>query len=70
MAMLGRLILLATIVGFASLPIRLNAQAAKPAATQDWDKLLEAAKTEGKVTVSIPASAEMRKQLEATFKKR
>jgi iron(III) transport system substrate-binding protein len=70
MTMLGRGLLIAAIIGLASLPIRLNAQAAKPAATQDWDKLLEAAKTEGKVTVSIPASAEMRKQLEATFKKR
>ena len=36
----------------------------------EWDKLLDAAKKEGKVTVSIPASAEMRKQIEEQFKKR
>jgi len=70
MAMLGRVLFLAALIELAALPIRLNAQAAKPVATQDWDKLLEGAKKEGKVTASIPASAEMRKQLEAGFKKR
>src|SRR5919109_307419 len=35
-----------------------------------WDKLVEAAKKEGKVTVSVPASAEMKKQVEEQFKKR
>ena len=36
----------------------------------EWEKLLEAAKKEGKVTVSIPASAELRKALEENFRKR
>jgi iron(III) transport system substrate-binding protein len=36
----------------------------------EWEKLLEAAKKEGKVTVSIPASAELRKLLEENFRKR
>jgi iron(III) transport system substrate-binding protein len=33
----------------------------------DWDKIVEAANKEGKVTVSIPTSAELRKQFEAAF---
>ena len=36
----------------------------------EWDKLVNAAKKEGKVTVSIPASAEVKKQIEDQFKKR
>ncbi len=40
---------------------------AKPA---DWDKIVEAAKKEGKVVVSIPSSADLRKGLETTFKQR
>lgn len=43
----------------------------KPTAWQvEWDKTLEAARKEGKVTISIPASADMRKQVEENFKKR
>jgi ABC-type Fe3+ transport system substrate-binding protein len=42
----------------------------KAAGPAEWDKVVDAAKKEGKVTVSIPASAEMRKQLEDQFKKR
>ena len=45
-------------------------QQGKAPSSAEWDKLIEAAKKEGKVTVSIPASAEMRKQLEEQFKKR
>ena len=45
-------------------------QQSKTAGSADWDMLVDAAKKEGKVTVSIPASAEMRKQLEDQFKKR
>lgn len=45
-------------------------QPSKTAGPADWDMLVDAAKKEGKVTVSIPASAEMRKQLEDQFKKR
>jgi iron(III) transport system substrate-binding protein len=43
------------------------AQTAKPA---DWDKVVEAAKKEGRVVVSIPPSAELRKGLEEAFTKR
>jgi iron(III) transport system substrate-binding protein len=47
-----------------------DAQWAKVSSSADWEKLVDAARKEGKVTVSIPASAEMRKQLEENFKKR
>jgi iron(III) transport system substrate-binding protein len=36
----------------------------------EWEKLLDAARKEGKVTVSLPASNEMKKQIEEQFKKR
>ena len=47
-----------------------SGQQDKASGLVEWEKLLDAAKQEGKVTVSIPASAEMRKQLEEQFKKR
>src|SRR5258705_5839793 len=47
-----------------------NGQQDKTAGPVEWDKLLDAAKKEGKVTVSFPASAEMKKQVEEQFKKR
>ena len=52
----------------ASAPL-LFGQATKPPAAADWERIVEAGRKEGKVTVSIPASAEMRKQLEENFKK-
>ena len=48
----------------------LFAQQPRTPVPAEWEKLVEAAKREGKVTVSIPASAELRKQLEGNFKKR
>ena len=48
----------------------LHAQTAKLSVQQDWESTVAAAKKEGKVVVSIPASAELRKQLEDGFKKR
>lgn len=45
-------------------------QASKPAWQAEWDKVIEAGKKEGKVVVSLPASAELRKGLEDGFKKR
>ena len=45
-------------------------QPSKTAGPAEWDKLIEAAKKEGKVTVSLPASAEMKKQIEEQFRKR
>jgi len=62
-----------TLVTFASTCIGVSlaaAQVSKSSGSADWDKVVEAARKEGKVTVSIPASAEMRKQLEENFKKR
>jgi iron(III) transport system substrate-binding protein len=35
----------------------------------DWEKVLEAARKEGRVAVSIPTSAELRKEFETGFKK-
>ena len=46
------------------------AQSSKAGFPAEWDRLVEAAKKEGKVTISIPASADMRKQIEENFKKR
>ena len=46
------------------------AQAARPDWQAEWDKVLEAAKKEGKVVVSVPASSELRKKMEETFEKR
>jgi iron(III) transport system substrate-binding protein len=45
-------------------------QPSKGAGAVEWDRLVDAARKEGKVSVSIPASAELRKQLEEQFKKR
>src|SRR5215468_4464048 len=45
-------------------------QPSKTSGSAEWDLLVDAAKKEGKVTISIPASAEMRKQIEDHFKKR
>lgn len=70
MTMLVRVALIATVACFALLPTRVDAQAHKTSASQEWEKIVEGAKKEGKVAVSIPASAEMRKQLEETFRKR
>ena len=46
------------------------AQSPKPARQGEWDKTVEAAKREGKVVVSVPASAELRKKLEEGFEKK
>lgn len=40
------------------------------ASADEWKKIVEAAKKEGKVVVSIPASSELRKQMEAIFEQR
>lgn len=46
------------------------AQAPRPAWQTQWDKTVEAGKKEAKVVVSLPASAELRKLTEETFKQR
>ncbi|HUK41416.1 MAG TPA: extracellular solute-binding protein [Candidatus Acidoferrales bacterium] len=51
-------------------PASVYPQTPRATTSAEWDKTLEAARKEGKVRVSIPASVEMRKQLEDGFKKR
>jgi ABC-type Fe3+ transport system substrate-binding protein len=48
----------------------LHAGEAKPSSAVEWEKTVEAAKKEGRVVVSIPASAELRKGIEKVFKQR
>src|SRR5713226_4192349 len=43
-------------------------QTVKPPA--EWEKILDAARKEGKVVASIPPNAELRKGIEETFQKR
>ena len=45
-------------------------QPSKAAGSAEWDKLVDAARKEGKVTISLPASAELKRQIEEHFKKR
>jgi len=47
-----------------------RAQSSRPAWKGEWDKTIEAARQEGKVVVSLPASAELRKMIEEVFKPR
>ena len=46
-----------------------SAQTGQPA-QNEWNKIVEAAKKEGKVVVSVPASAELRKDVERSIKQR
>src|SRR5215813_5841495 len=48
----------------------LHAGEAKPSLPVEWERTLEAAKKEGKVVVSVPASAELRRGIEKVFKQR
>ena len=50
------------------LPAVVSAQSG-PTKSPEWDKVFEAAKKEGKVIVSIPTSAELRKEFETGFQK-
>ena len=45
-------------------------QPSKAAGPAEWDMLVDSARKEGKVTVSLPASAELKKQIEEQFRKR
>jgi ABC-type Fe3+ transport system substrate-binding protein len=47
-----------------------HAGEARPPSAGEWERTVEAAKREGKVVVSIPASAELRKGIEKGFKQR
>jgi len=48
----------------------LQAAEAKPSAPVDWERTVEAAKKEGMVVVSVPASTELRRGIEKVFKQR
>ena len=57
-------------VSVLALPLSTSAQGTKPVSPNDWQQLLDMAKQEGKVVVSIPPSAELRKGIEEAFTKR
>jgi iron(III) transport system substrate-binding protein len=67
---IARNILSAMLFGVLIFAPSVDGQQSKTSGSTEWDKLLDAAKKEGKVTVSLPASAEMKKQIEEQFKKR
>jgi iron(III) transport system substrate-binding protein len=48
----------------------LHASEVKPSSAVEWERTVEAAKKEGKVVVSIPVSAELRRGIEKVFKQR
>ena len=63
----GMLALFLTLSGMSRL---VNAQTAKAGWQPDWEKTVDLAKKEGKVVVSIPASTELRAEIEKSFEKR
>jgi iron(III) transport system substrate-binding protein len=69
-----RLAIIAWLVGLAYLTLlgagRSHAADAKPSPAGEWERTVEAARKEGKVVVSVPASAELRRGLEKVFKQR
>src|SRR5512147_1773189 len=65
-----RIVLTVALVSALTLASSVNGQSSKGAGAPEWDKLVDAAKKEGKVTVSLPASAELKRQIEEQFKKR
>ena len=67
---IARSILSAMLFGVLIFAPAVYGQQSKAAGSAEWDKLVDAAKKEGKVTVSLPASAELKKQIEEQFKKR
>jgi len=67
---IARIVLSAALSGALIFVPPVNGQQSKAAGSTDWEQLVDTARKEGKVTVSIPASAELRKQLEEQFKKR
>jgi len=67
---IARIVLSAALFGALIFVPPVNGQQSKAAGSTDWEQLVDTARKEGKVTVSIPASAELRKQIEEQFKKR
>lgn len=56
--------------GLALFPNTVHSQSRDGALKTEWNKTLKAAKKEGKVVVSVPASAELRKQIVKAFEQR
>lgn len=54
----------------AALSLDSFSQTAKPAWQTEWERTIELAKKEGKIVISIPATAELRQALEEGFKRR
>lgn len=69
-SLIARIILSATLFGVPVFVPPVYGQQNKIAGSLEWDKLIDAARKEGKVTVSMPASAELKRQIEEQFKKR
>ena len=58
------------LVGYLLLwPALLVAQIHKPAAPSEWERTVDLAKKEARVVVSVPTSAELRKEFETGFQK-
>ena len=55
------------IIVLANHPNLLAAEVRRPA---EWEKIIEAAKKEGKIVLAIPPAAELRKEMEATIKRK
>lgn len=68
--LIARIVLSTTLFGVSIFVPPVHGQQSKIPGSLEWDKLVDAARKEGKVTVSIPASAELKKQIEEQFKKR
>ena len=65
---MNRVVALALLLtGFWFVPVQLTSQSAS--VKSEWDKVVESAKKEGKVIVSISTSAELRKEFESGFQK-
>ena len=67
---IARSVLAVALFGALILAPAVYGQPSKAASSPEWDKLVDAARKEGKVTVSLPASAELKRQIEEQFKKR
>ncbi|MSP38588.1 MAG: extracellular solute-binding protein [Deltaproteobacteria bacterium] len=67
---IARTILSVALIGLLLFATAAYSQQGKAASSAEWDKLVEAARKEGKIAISLPASAELKKQIEEQFRKR
>ncbi len=65
-----RKVLFGGLLGALLLAPAIYGQQSKTAVSADWEKVVEAARKEGKVTISLPASADLKRQVEEGFRKR